>query len=321
MNRRAYKLLYLIVGAIFSITSLSCGSAAAPPPQDIIVVPEVTTPVIKLDPQSLSFTFNEGDTSTQSKNVYVMNDGGGVLIYAARKTADWLWIDEPDGATEKGMSKKIQVFVTPSGFKAGTYNETISVSGQGATNSPQNIQVTMVIAPAPAEAGGQDLQILKKAVPPPPWEYNEYKNDNYNFVLRYPKNYKVLQSAVGGMTFYAVAEQGTAQSNDIMINIRPHTDLRSATDEWAKDVLRMKGAKANLKVITNEEITLADGVTPANEILYESKTSGTQSYQCYALAVAKRNRWIIFGAISLSSNAAENLPRWKEIARTLEFLD
>ncbi|MCX6004805.1 MAG: hypothetical protein NT082_03950 [Chloroflexi bacterium] len=248
-----------------------------------------------------------------------MNEGGGVLIYATRKSVDWMWMNEPDGACEKGYSKTIEIFVTPSGLAAGTYKDNLVVSAQKASNTPQTIPVTLIVNPAPVSPGGSDAPVQKKPVPPPPWEYNEYKNDTYDFVLKYPKEYQAKQTPTSGTVFSAVALQSTSSSNSIMVAIKPHYDFRTSADEWAKDLLNLMSAKANLKVISQEEITLPDGVTQATEIVYQSKVAGTQHYDIYVMGVSIRNRWIFFSAINNLLSPDDDLPKWKEIARTLEF--
>ncbi|MDD5311798.1 MAG: hypothetical protein PHO26_02010 [Dehalococcoidia bacterium] len=278
-----------------------------------------TMPKISLDSSTLAFTFTEGDTKTQTKILYLMNDGGGVLIYATRKSVDWMWLNEPDGACEKGYSKKIEIFVSGSGLAAGTYKDNLVVSAQRASNTPQTVQVTVTVNPAPVS--GQEAGIDKKPVPPPPWEYNEYKNDNYNFVIKYPKDYQAAQTPMVGTVFSAITSQATASSNDIIVAIKPRYDFKSSAEEWAKEILRLKGAKANLKVISQEDTKLADGVTPASEILYETKVLSTQSYKIYIRGVNKKNRWVFFGGISVLSDPVDHLPVWKQIADTLEFPD
>jgi len=312
---------HFLLTAVLLIAVVACEAppAAAPATPPAASQTDDTMPKISLDTSTLALTFTEGDTKTQTKTLYVMNDGGGVLIYATRKSVDWMWLNEPDGACEKGYSKKVEIFVSAAGLAAGTYKDSLTVSAQRASNTPQTVQVTVTVTPAPAS--GQEAGIDKKPVPPPPWEYNEYKNDNYNFVIKYPKDYQVSQTPMVGTVFSAIAAQSTASSNDIMVAVKPRYDFKSSAEEWAKEILRLRGAKANLKVITQEDITLADGVTPASEILYESKVLSTASHKIYIRGVNKKNRWVFFGAVSLLSDTEDHLPLWKQIADTLEFPD
>jgi hypothetical protein len=62
-------------------------------------------------------------------------------------------------------------------------------------------------------------------------------------------------------------------------------------------------------------------VTPAFEMLYDAKSSTKISSQVYIFGVKKGSRYIMFGAVAASATAPERLALWKEIARTLEFVD
>jgi hypothetical protein len=99
-------------------------------------------------------------------------------------------------------------------------------------------------------------------------------------------------------------------------------DTKSVVEEWAKDAIRTMGGKPNPKLIAQDNTTtLADGITPAYEFLYESKSSASLAYQCYAFGAQKKNRYIFFGAVCPLSYAPDKIDLWKQIARTLEFND
>jgi len=248
-----------------------------------------------------------------------MNEGEGVMIWAVRKTAPWMWMNEADGALEKGYSKNLEIFIAPSGKAAGTYTDNITIEGTGTRNSPQTVVVTMVITPA--VAAGTGAASLKKAVPLPPWNYNEYEDANYDFRLRYPKDYQVKM--IVGAAFGAVSSAGKQQADTIMVRITGAyaVDNKDAVLEWTKDAIRAVGGKPNPKLVSSDNITLGDGVTPGFEFLYDSKSTTTISYECYIYGVKKGSRYIMFGAVCPLSVAPEKIQLWKEIARTLEFVD
>ncbi len=303
------------------VTLIACSAPASPPP---VQQPVDTSPKIGISSQALSLEFKEGQSPTSSKIITLMNEGGGVMIWAARKSQAWLWMNEADGALEKGYSKNLEIFISPSGLQPGTYKDSITVEAMGARNSPQTIQVTMVISPNPSSPGGSATGPQKKAVPPPPWAYDEYKNDNYNFVLKYPKDCVTKQLTTRGAAFGAVNTSVTQQADNIMVIVTGAfgVDTKSVVEEWAKDAIRTMGGKPNPKLIAQDNTTtLADGITPAYEFLYESKSSASLAYQCYAFGAQKKNRYIFFGAVCPLSYAPDKIDLWKQIARTLEFND
>ena len=277
-----------------------------------------TSPQIGVNTNQITVDFKEGQDNTVTKQLVISNTGGGVMLWAARKSAAWLWMEDPQGAIEKGYTKNLDVFVTASGQVPGTYKDAIVIEASGAKNSPQTVQVIMNVVARPA-AATTETGAAKTPTPPPPWEYNEYKNDNYDFIFRYPRTYFSKQISVKGAVVSAVSEQGTQTSDNVMVVVLGGSDYKSLADEWAKEAIRYLGGKANLKTLADNKTTLGDGVTTAYEILYESKSTSTGAYQCYVLGVQKKSRYIFFGAVCPLASAPDKLQIWQEMGRTLEF--
>ena len=306
-----------LVVLIIALLITGC-SAPAPAP----VVPE--TPVVDATPRlginslAIDVQFKQGDSKTVTKKITFMNEGGGVMIWAVREIAPWIWLTEMDGAMEKGYSKTLDVFIAPAGKEAGTYTENITIEGTGTRNSPQNVVVTMVITPPAAAAAGTVAE--KKPVPLPPWDYNEYFNDVYNFRIRYPKEYK--QQSLTDSVWGAVASPSTPQANYIRVHVVSGfgVDFSSVAYEWAK-AIRLSSGGASPKVIASENGTLLDGVTPAWELLYEAKSATKISSQVYVYGVKKGNRYLLFGAVAPLAVAPDRLELWKQIAHTMEFVE
>ncbi len=307
--------IYTILMALL-ITGCSESANPAPATQS----PVDMAPKLGVNSLSISVQFKEGDSKTITKNITFMNEGEGVMIWAVRKSVPWMWMNEADGALEKGYSKNLEIFIAPSGKAPGTYTDNITIEGTGTRNSPQSVVVTMVITPADTTGTGGDTTVVKKTVPLPPWDYTEYYNDNYNFRLRYPKDFQ--QKQLADATFGAEASASSTQVNSIRINIVGSlgVDYTAVTLEWAK-AIRMSGGGSSPKVISSENGTLLDGVTPAFEMLYEARSSTKSSSQVYIYGVKKGSKYILFGAVAPLASAPERLQLWKEIAHTLEFVD
>ena len=304
---------------IVSLLIAGCAEPAATPAATQ-EEPAVVSPRLGINSLAINVQFNQGDSKTVTRTITFMNEGGGVMAWVARETVPWIWLTEMDGALEKGYSKTLDVFIAPAGLEPGTYTENITIAGAGTRNSPQNVVVTMVIAP-PAPTTAEAAAAAKKETPLPPWDYNEYFNDVYDFRVRYPKEYK--QQALPDSVFGAVASPSTPDANTIRVYIVSTfgVDADSVAFEWAKSI-RLSGGGASPKVVASDNATtLADGVTPAFEYLYDAKSATKISSQVYVFGIKKGNRYILFGAVAPLDIAPERLPLWKEIAHTMELVD
>jgi len=110
----------------------------------------VTTPnpAISLSTTSLAPSCYLGQNA-QSQSFLVSNSGGGTLNYTITKTQPWLTVS-PTGGSSTGAANSHQVTYSTAKLKVGTYHDTITVSGAGASNTPQTIQVTLTVAKKPA---------------------------------------------------------------------------------------------------------------------------------------------------------------------------
>lgn len=316
-------LICVVMIAIIIVTGCSSPPAASTTKQQTPTQQTAATakPNIAVSPQSFSVEFTEGETETVNKTLAVLNDGGGVMQWAATKTQKWLWLTDANGALEKGYSKNVSIAISGSGLAAGTYTDTISVEGMGAANSPVSVKVTIVVKPAPvaATSSGSAAQ-ARQAAPLPPWEYDEWTNSTYNLRLRYPKEYTTKMMA--GAPFGAVANNGKPNSDIILIMIEGAygVDYMDVITEFSKDAIHQLGGKPNPKVVSVDNQTmLSDGVTPAYEVVINSKSTATTSYEVYVFGFKKSNRYIFFGGCIPLNYSSERMQVWKEIAKTLEM--
>ncbi len=97
-------------------------------------------PAISLSSSGLTFSFSGGGAIPPAKTVTVNNAGGASLSYSVTSSAAWLL------ASFAGNT--ITMAVDPSGLAAGTYTATVAVAAFGATNSPQTIGVSLLVASA-----------------------------------------------------------------------------------------------------------------------------------------------------------------------------
>ncbi len=112
----------------------------------------VSTAAIGLSPTSLGFSATQGGTNPVNQSLTVTNVGrsGSTLNWTASTSTsnggNWLSVTPASGTAPSTLT----VSVNSNGLVAGTYNGTITVSSNGAANSPQTVPVTLTIAPPPS---------------------------------------------------------------------------------------------------------------------------------------------------------------------------
>jgi len=111
-------------------------------------------PAISFSPSTFTFTGTQGGLNPPSQTLEVWNSGGGSMNWTASKDVNWLTLS-PSSGNSSGEHDQIAISVNISGLSSGTYSATITLTGEGALNSPQDIPVTLqVLSPLPS------LQIL-----------------------------------------------------------------------------------------------------------------------------------------------------------------
>ena len=132
---------------VYNGTITITSNAATNSPFTIPVQLTVTVPPaeISLSTTSLSATAPWG-TVPAPASFEVWNSGVGTLTYTITDNASWLTCS-PASGTSTGEHDVITVTYSTATLAVGTYNGTITVSSNGAINSPQTIAVTLVMSP------------------------------------------------------------------------------------------------------------------------------------------------------------------------------
>ena len=105
----------------------------------------VGTPHISLDMTQLNFTAEINGTLPANQLVTISNTGTGQLNWNAAKQQSWLNIDPISGTLGAGGNSTMTIGITTTNLSAGSYTDSIIVSGGKADNSPQSIRVRYVI--------------------------------------------------------------------------------------------------------------------------------------------------------------------------------
>jgi len=139
-------------------------SNATNSPQTVSVSLKITKeppPEIWVSKNSLSFEATIGGSNPPSPSIFIKNSGGGTLSYNITWDASWMSVS-PTSGTSQGAERKHTVSVNIGGLSAGTHNGTITITDPKATNSPQQVNVTLEISEQPPPPP-----------PPPPPTTNE----------------------------------------------------------------------------------------------------------------------------------------------------
>ncbi len=135
----------LTAGNTYTTTIQVAATGAGNTPQTINVSVKVVSnasPIISLSPTSLSYSMAPTD-SPLGQNVTVTNSGLGTLNWTAavQGSVSWLTLTNASGTSGQAFTAT----VNPSGMTLGTYTATIQVSASGASNSPQNVSVSLLV--------------------------------------------------------------------------------------------------------------------------------------------------------------------------------
>lgn len=115
------------------------------------------SPSILLNPTSLSFSGTAGGTNPLARTMNLLNPTGGTLTWSMTESAAWLALNTTAGTTTT-ETDQVSASVNIQGLAAGTYNTVIAVTASGASNSPQQIPVSLTLSqPAPITTGSVGL--------------------------------------------------------------------------------------------------------------------------------------------------------------------
>jgi Beta-propeller repeat/Viral BACON domain len=133
----------LTAGTYHDTITVTATGVSGSPAEVAVTLVVTSNLVLSVDPLSLSFTATLGGSNPAAQNISIANSGSGTLNWTASKTQSWLSLDSASGAAPS----TIHASVDTAGLSAGTYHDTITVSATGASDSPAEIAVTLVVAP------------------------------------------------------------------------------------------------------------------------------------------------------------------------------
>jgi hypothetical protein len=104
-------------------------------------------PILKVSRTKMNFGASTTGTNTPSQTFLISNTGSGILSWSVSDNADWLICSPTSGIN----SEVVTVTVSAGNKSAGTYTAAVTISAPNANDSPQTLQVTLIVYKA-----GQD---------------------------------------------------------------------------------------------------------------------------------------------------------------------
>lgn len=110
-------------------------------PQEVEVTLTVDLPpMIVMGPASFFFSMTNAD-APQTDECSITNGGGGDLVWSASHLRPWLSLSPENGTAPSAVT----LTVDASGMNVGVYRDTITITGTGASNSPQVAEVLLEV--------------------------------------------------------------------------------------------------------------------------------------------------------------------------------
>jgi hypothetical protein len=220
-------------------------SGASNSPQKIAVNLAVTgpssgNPSLNITPGNLAFTYALGSTASGTQNLSIASSGTALNLTVAASGGAWLTVTPTTGSTPA----TVKVSANPTGLAAGTYNGTISITSNGAANTPQTVPVQLVVT----GTGSGRLRIWpSRAVS---FDYESGHSDPA------PRTVRVLSTggplsfttAAHGGTWVSVTPSGGTTPGALSISVDP-TGLASGTYTATIQIAAQGSAGVNVPVV------------------------------------------------------------------------
>lgn len=118
-----------------------------------LVVEGNPLPSLTVSPRNLNFRATQGEDNPAVQALTISNIGSGLLNWTASEDLPWLSLNSLAGTAPAATIVAVDI----SNLNAGNYTGNITIEAPGALNSPQIVEVSLVV-----EAQGEPLLTLKK---------------------------------------------------------------------------------------------------------------------------------------------------------------
>ncbi len=153
------------------ITVTAAGATNSPQtvPVTLTLTQPPQPPLIQVTPGSLSFSAVQGGANPSAQTLTISNAGGGTLNWTASTNVPWLSVSPTSGSAPPPSSATVSVNIA--GLPVGTHSGLITITAEGATNSPLTVPVTLTITAKPPAGELIALKFIKlEFLDPAAWE-------------------------------------------------------------------------------------------------------------------------------------------------------
>ncbi len=149
----AYKNSALTLLMLLAVALVASAPGCAAFPQQPAAPAASSATVMVISPDQLVFTIGQGQGPTLDQVLSVVSQGGGMLNLSMSDNAHWIvLLQVPGAATTQTTDARVNVDAT--GMAPGQYTGIITITADGAVNSPIYVPVYLTILPGaniPAE--------------------------------------------------------------------------------------------------------------------------------------------------------------------------
>ncbi|MHC4663612.1 MAG: serine hydrolase [Planctomycetota bacterium] len=144
-------------------------------------------------------------------------------------------------------------------------------------------------------------------------EEKEYKNEKYDFSIKYPVAYAEEKPQGKSEVFRARSEDGLPLLAVSVLDTVENTAFDELKDAFRAAIIFAGGEDPGF--VSEKKTTLADGVTPAYELVAESRAKGIDIKTLH-LWVVKRDKWFLVTATTTKRLWPEHSAEMKKILHT-----
>lgn len=162
----AYKkgclILVILVAVALAVPAVGCTPATQQQP----ATPAVSSaPVLVVSPDKLVFTIGQGQGPALDQDLSVINQGGGMFNLSMSDNAHWIVLQQISGAATS-QTANARVNIDATGMAPGQYPGLITISADGALNSPVYVPVDLTILPGAVIPPDPDPPPVPSSIPP-----------------------------------------------------------------------------------------------------------------------------------------------------------
>ena len=140
-NRRLF-IPVVVLGLAMLVPLFSCALPASPP----AAAPLPAAPVLVVRPDKLVFTVGPGQGPALEQAIAVVNQGGGIMNQSMSDNSHWIILQQASNQVG-ALAVNAMVTVDATGMSPGSYTGIITVTADGALNSPIYLPVYLTILP------------------------------------------------------------------------------------------------------------------------------------------------------------------------------